>query len=171
MIKGVLVFNNQGKPRLIKFYENLGEEPKQQTLIREIFKLLQRRNEKMCNFLEGGKSWGKGTKIIYRQYATLFFVFWVDENESELGILDLIQVFVEALDDSFESVCELDIIFNMEKVQLILQEIVMGGMVLETDMKSILQAYKDQEELVRNENEFRAGVADVWNSIKSKVSS
>lgn len=32
------------------------------------------------------------TKLVYRQYATLFFVFAVDSSESELGILDLIQV-------------------------------------------------------------------------------
>ena len=35
---------------------------------------------------------GKDTRIIYRHYATLYFVFVVDECESELGILDLIQV-------------------------------------------------------------------------------
>lgn len=31
-------------------------------------------------------------KLIYRHYATLYFVFCVDSSESELGILDLIQV-------------------------------------------------------------------------------
>lgn len=31
-------------------------------------------------------------KVIYRHYATLYFVFVVDSSESELGILDLIQV-------------------------------------------------------------------------------
>lgn len=31
-------------------------------------------------------------RIIYRQFATLYFVFVVDAAESELGILDLIQV-------------------------------------------------------------------------------
>lgn len=56
-----------------------------------------------------------------------YFIFWVDSSESELGILDLIHVFVETLDNCFESVCELDIIFNMDKVHFILQEIVMGG--------------------------------------------
>jgi hypothetical protein len=35
---------------------------------------------------------GKDTRVIYRHYATLYFVFVVDESESELGILDLIQV-------------------------------------------------------------------------------
>lgn len=46
--------------------------------------------------------------MIYRHYATLYFVFAVDKQESDLGILDLIQVFVEALDKCFENVCELD---------------------------------------------------------------
>ena len=35
---------------------------------------------------------GKDAKVIYRHYATLYFVFVVDSSESELGILDLIQV-------------------------------------------------------------------------------
>lgn len=35
---------------------------------------------------------GDVLRIIYRHYATLYFVFCVDEAESELGILDLIQV-------------------------------------------------------------------------------
>lgn len=40
-------------------------------------------------------AFGKDTKLIYRHFATLYFVFAVDQAESELGILDLIQVFVE----------------------------------------------------------------------------
>lgn len=35
---------------------------------------------------------GSENKLIYRHYATLYFVFCVDSSESELGILDLIQV-------------------------------------------------------------------------------
>ena len=77
-------------------------------------------------------SGGSDYKLIYRHYATLYFVFCVDSSESELGILDLIQVsfgtfesifefpssqvFVETLDKCFENVCELDLIFHMDKV-------------------------------------------------------
>ena len=46
----------------------------------------------------------------------MYFVFCVDESESELGILDLVQVFVETLDRCFENVCELDLVFHMDKV-------------------------------------------------------
>lgn len=35
---------------------------------------------------------GSDSKLIYRHYATLYFVFAVDSSESELAILDLIQV-------------------------------------------------------------------------------
>lgn len=66
-------------------------------------------------------------KIIYRHYATLYFIFIVDSTESYLGILDLIQVLVEGLDKSFENVCELDLIFHTDKVHFIIDEIVIGG--------------------------------------------
>ena len=83
------------------------------------------------------------SKIVYRHYATLYFVFLVDSSESELGILDLIQVFVESLDKRFENVCELDIIFHYDEVHYILDEVVMAGLVLETNIKEIMTAVND----------------------------
>ena len=74
-------------------------------------------------------------------------MFAVDKQESDLGILDLIQVFVEALDRCFENVCELDIIFHSDKVHYILDEIIMAGMVLETNINHILTAINDQNKL------------------------
>lgn len=88
-------------------------------------------------------AFGKDTRIIYRHYATLYFVVAVDTAESELGILDLIQVFVEVLDKCFENVCELDLIFHLDKVHYILDEIVMGGMVLETSIGACVRAGRD----------------------------
>ena len=152
MIKGILVFNNHGKPRLCKFYHYYTEDIQQQ-IIRETFQLVSRRDDDVCNFLEGGTLiGGEDYKIIYRHYATLYFVFCVDSSESELGILDLIQVFVETLDKSFENVCELDLIFNVDKVHHILNELVMGGMVLETNMNDILSHVEEQSKLERQES-------------------
>lgn len=73
-----------------------------------------------CNLLSDPCSLigGADYKLIYRHYATLYFVFCVDSSESELGILDLIQVFVETLDKCFENVCELDLIFHVDKVSI-----------------------------------------------------
>ncbi|KAI9316097.1 AP-3 complex subunit sigma-1-like protein [Dichotomocladium elegans] len=143
MIKSVLIFNNHGKPRLIKFYQQI-DIATQQALVQEIFTLVSKRPDTACNFLEGSKLLGgKDTRVIYRHYATLYFVFVVDESESELGILDLIQVFVESLDRCFENVCELDLIFHFDEVHHILSEIVQGGMVLETNINEIVAAVNE----------------------------
>jgi len=142
----VMVVNNHGQARLTKFYPNLDDTAVQLDLVKECFHLVSKRSPSVCNFLEpkGGelyvKQWGEDVRLIYRHYATLFFIFAVDKSESELGILDLIQVFVEALDKRFENVCELDLIFHCDKVHFILDEIVMSGMVLETSLKEIISA-------------------------------
>lgn len=139
MIKSVVVLNNHGQARLTKFYVQIGEESEQQ-FVREVFALLSRRSDGMCNFVQGGTVLGEDVRVIYRHYATLFFVFCVDASESELGILDLIQVFVETLDGCFQNVCELDLIFHMDKIHFVLDELVCAGLVLETNMGDILQA-------------------------------
>ncbi|XP_057592984.1 AP-3 complex subunit sigma-1 isoform X2 [Hippopotamus amphibius kiboko] len=127
MIKAILIFNNHGKPRLSKFYQPYSEDTQQQ-IIRETFHLVSKRDENVCNFLEGGLLiGGSDNKLIYRHYATLYFVFCVDSSESELGILDLIQV------------------------HNILAEMVMGGMVLETNMNEIVTQIDAQNKLEKSE--------------------
>ena len=112
-------------------------------LVEKIFSLVSPRSQALCNFLDAPEldtylnhpsRAGEKLRIIYRNYATLFFVFVVDSSESELGVLDLIQVldllcpqlgvnywvqvFVEALDRAFENVCELDLVFNFDDASL-----------------------------------------------------
>ena len=75
------------------------EQPEviQQLVVRKIYNQICSRPDSFCNYLEGAiPQWGADTKLIYRHYATLYFVFAVSHLESDLGILDLIQVFVEA---------------------------------------------------------------------------
>lgn len=151
MIKGIIIVNNHGKPRLVKFYQSVESEALQQSVIRRVFTQVAQRPDSFCNYLEGiVPEWGDHIKLIYRHYATLYFVFAVDSQESDLGILDLIQVFVEALDKTFENVCELDLIFHSDRVHYLLDEIVMGGMVLETNISNILEASKDQGKMHSN---------------------
>lgn len=93
----------------------------------------------------------ENNKIIYRHYATLYFVFIVDASESELGILDLIQVFVEALDRSFPNVCELSLIFQSDQVLMLVNEIVQSGMVLETNLNNIMAKFEEQNRIAKIE--------------------
>lgn len=129
---------------------------------------MAKRDDSCCNFLESGSLIdGTDIKLVYRHYATLYFVFCVDSSESELGILDLIQVFVETLDKSFENVCELDLIFHVDKVHYILSEIVMGGMVLETNMSEIMTHIEAQNKLEKSEAGLTAAPARAVAAVKN----
>ncbi|KAI9145045.1 adaptor-related protein complex 3 sigma 1 subunit, isoform CRA_a [Paraphysoderma sedebokerense] len=153
MIRFALIFNNHGKPRLSKFYSNI-DTATQQSLLQEIFSILNNRPPNLCNFIDSASlpainastlsNLGlSNIKICWRHYATLYFVMVCDDSESELAMLDLIQVFVESLDRVFENVCELDLIFHFEDVHNILSECIAGGLVLETNISDIVNNYKE----------------------------
>ncbi len=64
-------------------------------------------------------------------------------------MLDLIQVFVEALDRLFENVCELDLIFNFETLHAVLGEMIVGGVVVETGLEKVVKGVKEQGKVVQ----------------------
>lgn len=66
-------------------------------------------------------------------------------TESPLALIDLIQVFVEALDRMFENVCELDLIFGYETLHAVLGEMIVGGVVVETHIEKIIAGVRGQE--------------------------
>ena len=57
---------------------------------------------------------------------------------NELAYLEFIHNLVETLDKYFENVCELDIMFNIEKAHFVLDEMVMNGSIYETNKATIL---------------------------------
>lgn len=63
--------------------------------------------------------------------------------------MDLIQVFVEALDRLFENVCELDLIFNFETLHATLAEMIVGGVVIETGLEKVVEGVKSQGRVVK----------------------
>ncbi|XP_028982426.1 AP-3 complex subunit sigma-2 [Diachasma alloeum] len=166
--EGCILIIRMSNAAATALFREARNEDMQQQIIKETFQLVSKRDDNVCNFLEGGTLiGGSDYKLIYRHYATLYFVFCVDSSESELGILDLIQVFVETLDKCFENVCELDLIFHVDKVHYILNELVMGGMVLETNMTEILTRIEDQNRLEKQEAGITAAPARAVSAVKN----
>jgi len=171
MIHSVIIFNTSGVPRLTKFYTPLHQSA--QSIVSKIYSLISTRHPGSCNFLEapeldellGRKDVDEKLRVVYRSYATLHFVFVVDLSESELGMLDLIQVFVEALDRAFENVCELDLVFHFDEVHHILAEVIQGGVVLETNLdeidSSVHQAASARKQSFAAANPLALGVGGV----------
>jgi len=168
MIHAVLIFNTSGVSRLAKFYTPLHQST--QSVVQKIFSLVSTRPAGLCNFLDAPEleeflgfkgDTDEHWRVVYRSYATLYFVFVVDGAESELGILDLIQVFVESLDRAFENVCELDLVFHFDEVHHILAEIIQGGLVLETNVEeidlSVQEAARARKESFASSNPLSLG--------------
>lgn len=146
------------------------EVPLQQRLLSQIFSLVSNRPASACNFLplppllsNSQTTWSHSAgadeplTLLYRHYATLYFIIISDSLESPLGLLDLIQVFVQALDQLFENVCELDLIFNFEMLHATLEEMIIGGCVVETDLAKIVAAVKEQKKAVQGKDSRGGG--------------
>ena len=96
----------------------------------------------MCNFLEY-----KDTKVVYRRYASLFFVTGVSQEDNELITLEIIHRYVEILDRYFGNVCELDLVFNFYKVYAILDEVFLAGEIQETSKQVVLTRLEHLDKL------------------------
>lgn len=75
-----------------------------------------------CNFID----W-RNLKIVYKRYASLYFVCTIDADDNELVTLDMIHHFVEVLDKHFSNVCELDLVFHFYKAYWLMDEVFLAG--------------------------------------------
>lgn len=125
--------------RLQKWFTTYPEKQKKK-MIRELVSLVLGRKPRSCAFVE----W-KDLKIVYKRYASLYFMAAIEEDDNELLTLEIIHRYVEVLDKYFGSVCELDIIFNFEKAYFILDELILGGEIQETSKKSIYKVISSQD--------------------------
>ena len=87
------------------------------------------------------------TKIVYRRYASLFFIAGCDAEDNELITLEIIHRYVEQMDKYYGNVCELDIIFSFTKAYYILDEILLAGELQESSKKNILRCISQQDSL------------------------
>ena len=139
----MFLINRQGKIRLTKWYSHNYTIAERNRFLKEINNIVLTRSSKVCNFLD----W-KDFKIIYKKYASLYFISIVDKADNELMVLEIMHHYVEVLDKYFNSVCELDLIFNFHKAYYILDELLMSGHIQESSKKVILKAVAGQEALI-----------------------
>lgn len=133
--------------RLSKWYATTNQKEKAK-ITRELTTIIMARRAKMCNILEY-----KDIKIVYRRYASLFFVMGIDSLDNGLLALEIIHRYVEQMDKLYGNVCELDIIFGFAKAYHILDELVLDGYVLESSKKEVVKKVTQQDEL-ENMDEF-----------------
>ncbi|CDO71253.1 Adaptor protein complex sigma subunit [Trametes coccinea BRFM310] len=146
MINYMLLVSRQGKVRLAKWYVTMSQKAKAK-IVKDVTQLVLARRTRMCNFLEY-----KDTKVVYRRYASLFFVCGISQGDNELVVLEVIHRYVEVLDRYFGNVCELDLIFNFQKAYAILDELIIAGELQESSKKSVLRVVTQADSIEEQEN-------------------
>ena len=136
MIKFILLVNKQGQTRLAQYYSWFSVSERA-SLESEIIRKCLSRTELQTSFMTF-----RQYKVVYRRYASLYFIVGLDDdaNESnELSMLEFIHALVEMLDKYFGNVCELDIMFSLDVAHHILDEMVMNGLVVDTNRSNVLK--------------------------------
>jgi len=140
MINFFLSFNRHGKVRLNRWFIPVSNRDKKKITSDAISTVISRKKG-MCNIVEY-----KEYKLVYKRYASLYFLAAVDEDDNELITLEIIHRLVQILDEYFGNVCELDIIYGMQEAYMIMDELIISGELLESSKKSISRAiYKMNE--------------------------
>eukprot|EP00697_Spironema_sp_BW2_P008347 gnl/Spiro4/22926_TR11311_c0_g1_i1.p1 gnl/Spiro4/22926_TR11311_c0_g1~~gnl/Spiro4/22926_TR11311_c0_g1_i1.p1 ORF type:complete len:151 (+),score=41.25 gnl/Spiro4/22926_TR11311_c0_g1_i1:62-514(+) len=142
MFHFLLLINRQGKVRLTKWYTAYTAREKAKN-IRDVSQMVLNRHPKLCNFLD----W-QDYKIVYKRYASLYFVACIDKDDNELIAAETIHHYVEILDRYFGNVCELDLIFNFFKAYFILDELMINGELAEPSKRAVLHATVSQDNMM-----------------------
>ncbi|KAI3386942.1 hypothetical protein SNEBB_004288 [Seison nebaliae] len=156
MIKTVLIFNRHGNIRFFKTFTPIDVKNRtklKQYLYLEINK--RTRDNPLFFHIPSSEFYEEEEEVltvIYRKFATLYFVFICDDSENILSVIDFIHVFVEVLDNYFNNVCELDIVFHFNEVHDIFKEIVHNGIVIDTSVSNILENITEEKNKAANES-------------------
>ncbi|KAJ5124477.1 uncharacterized protein N7515_008302 [Penicillium bovifimosum] len=161
----LILLSRQGKVRLAKWFTTLSPKEKAK-IIKDVTQLVLSRRTRMCNFLEYKGGYFPRTnplsptrprtdrslflldsKVVYRRYASLFFIAGCASTDNELITLEIVHRYVEQMDKYYGNVCELDIIFNFQKAYFILDELLIAGEMQETSKKNVLRCISQQDSL------------------------
>ncbi|KAK3595498.1 hypothetical protein CHS0354_021596 [Potamilus streckersoni] len=132
MIKFLLLINKHGQICISKHYQHLEQEDRQR-LEKELIGICLKRGNKKSSFLEY-----HDFILVYRCYLDLFFIAGITKDENEMAIYEFFHLILETLDKYFPKLSEVDIQFNLDKVHMILDEMIINGNIVETSPARIL---------------------------------
>ena len=139
MIECLMIISKTGLLRFIKIFSENESSLNKETLLESTINYIRSSNDTQIIYDFPYNNSNK--KLVYRIFGGIYIVMIVDDLENELAILDFINVIMKALDEVFGGICELHIILNPEKIYLLIDEAICGGMVIETNKNEIIKNY------------------------------
>lgn len=134
----ILCLNRQGKIRLEKWYNGTSLEERG-PIIGKVYQAIQNHIRKETSNIILFKY---RYKLVFKQYNGLFVIIGIEENDNELVFLESIPVFIKVLDIYFETVSEMDLIFEFPILYKTLDLMFYKGEVIELNQDKILTKLK-----------------------------
>ena len=126
----------------IQRYPIYAISPLQTCVVTDAFK-----GQKKCESAADRCLYLTDSKVVYRRYASLFFIAGCASTDNELITLEIVHRYVEQMDKYYGNVCELDIIFNFQKAYFILDELLLAGEMQESSKKNVLRCISQEDSL------------------------
>ena len=142
MIECLMIISKTGILRFIKIFSENESSLNKETLLESTINYIRSSNDTQIIYDFPYNNSNK--TLVYRIFGGIYIVMIVDDLENELAIIDFINVIMKALDEVFGGICELHIILNPEKIYLLIDEAICGGMVIETNKNEIIKNYNSK---------------------------
>ncbi|XP_078475444.1 coatomer subunit zeta-1-like isoform X5 [Lampetra planeri] len=132
-VKAIIILDNDGERLYAKYYDDTYPSVKEQkTFEKNIFNKTHRTDSEIA-LLEG-------LTVVYKSSVDLYFYVIGSPQENELMLMTVLSCLVESLGQMFrKNVEKRALMENMDAVFLAVDEIVDGGVVLESDPLQVMQ--------------------------------
>ncbi|XP_013913488.1 PREDICTED: coatomer subunit zeta-2 isoform X1 [Thamnophis sirtalis] len=132
-IKAIFILDSFGQRLLAKYYDNTFSSTKEQkSFERNVFNKTHKTESEIA-FLEG-------LTIVYKSSIDLFFYVVGSSHENELMLMSVLSCLFESLSHMLRKNVEKRILIeNMDGVFLVVDEIVDGGVIMESDSQQVIQ--------------------------------
>ncbi|XP_020626167.1 coatomer subunit zeta-1-like [Orbicella faveolata] len=132
-VKAIAILDNDGERVVAKYYDDTYPTTKEQKEFeKNLFSKTHRANAEIIML--------DGLTCVYRSNVDLFFYVMGSSNENELILVSVLNAFYDAISQMLrKNVEKRALMDNLDGVMSIVDEIVDGGVILESDASSIMQ--------------------------------
>lgn len=132
MINFLLVLNTRGELRLVRYYKHFELEERKQ-LQSEVIRLCLTRGQNQSSILDY-----EDYTVVFRKFSNVVFIAGITQDENELAVMGLFRHICETLNKYLGGLTEIHFVFNLDKVHMVLDEMIMNGHIAETSQARIL---------------------------------
>ncbi|EEA08055.1 clathrin adaptor complex small chain family protein [Cryptosporidium muris RN66] len=133
MIHFLLLQNIKGRTRFARWYTILTYKERKYLEEEIQIKIANIENQNISYFNIGNK------KIVYKRFSNIYIIVGIDNNDNYLFASCLIQLIAEITQKRLQRISEIDIVYQSKRFSAIIDEIVMGGEVIDTSIPNILK--------------------------------